>query len=55
MKKTSYSKLVGAVLHKEMSDEYWRAYGEWKRLPRDLGGAIDTSMRLTRGEVHERR
>jgi len=37
------------------SDAYWRAYEEWKRLPRDLGVPIDASKRMTRDEVHERR
>jgi hypothetical protein len=53
----SLSKLVSRLLEKEMraSDSYWRAYEEWKRLPRDLGGAIDASQRYTRDEAHERR
>jgi hypothetical protein len=53
----SLSKLVSRLLEKEMraSDYYWRAYEEWKRLPRDLGVPIDTSQRMTRDEVHERR
>ena len=37
------------------SEAYWRAYEEWKRLPRDLGVHIDASKRFTRDEVHERR
>jgi hypothetical protein len=56
---TSVSKLVSRLLEKEMraSDSYWRAYEEWKRLPRDLGAPapIDASKRMTRDEVHERR
>jgi hypothetical protein len=53
----SLSKLVSRLLEKEMRapDSYWRAYEEWKRLPRDLGGAIDASQRYTRDEAHERR
>jgi len=39
----------------ERSDAYWRAYEEWKRLPRALGGRIDASQRFTRDEAHERR
>ena len=34
------------MLEKESADAYWRAYEEWKRLPRDLGGPIDASKRL---------
>jgi hypothetical protein len=54
---TSVSKLVSRLLEKEMraSDAYWRAYEEWKRSPRDLGGSIDASQRFTRDEAHERR
>jgi hypothetical protein len=52
---TSFSKLVGGLIKKEMSDGYWRAYEEWKRLPHDLGGSIDASKRFTRDEAHERR
>jgi hypothetical protein len=52
---TSLSKLIGRLLQKEGSDAYWRAYEEWKRLPRDLGGRIDASQRFTRDEAHERR
>ena len=54
---TSVSKLISRVLEKEMraSDSYWRAYEEWKRLPRDLGAPIDASKRMTRDEAHERR
>ena len=52
---TSVSKLIGKLRHKEMSEAYWRAYEEWKRLPDDLGLAIDASKRLTRDEAHERR
>jgi len=52
---TSVSKLISRLLNKEMSDGYWRAYEEWKKLPDDLGGSIDASKRFTRDEVHERR
>lgn len=51
----SLSKLIGRLLEKEGADAYWRAYEEWKRLPRDLGGALDASKRFTRDEAHERR
>lgn len=53
--KTSVSKLIERLIGKEGSDAYWRAYEEWKRLPRDLGGSIDASKRFTRDEAHERR
>jgi hypothetical protein len=52
---TSVSKLIARLLAKEKSDAYWRAYEEWKRLSRNLGGAIDASRRFTRDEAHERR
>jgi hypothetical protein len=52
---TSFSNLVGALLHKDMSDGYWRACEEWKRLPHDLGGSINASKRFTHDEAHERR
>jgi len=54
---TSVSKLVARLLDREMraSDAYWRAYEEWKKLPKDLGGSIDASKRMTREEAHERR
>jgi len=53
----SVSKLLSRLLEKEMraSDAYWRAFEEWKRLPRDLGVRIDASKRFTRDEAHERR
>ena len=56
---SSVSKFIARLLEKEMraSDEYWKAFEEWKRLPRDLGAPepIDASKRMTREEVHERR
>jgi len=52
---TSLSNLIERLLKKEGADAYWRAYEEWKRLPRDLGGIVDTSERFTRDEAHERR
>ncbi len=54
---TSVSKLVARLLDREMraSDRYWQAYEEWKKLPKDLGGSIDASQRMTREEAHERR
>ena len=56
-KDISVSKYIARLLEKEMraSDSYWRAYEEWKRLPRDLGANIDASKRMTREEAHERR
>ena len=55
----SVSKLISRMLEREMrdSDAYWKAYEEWKKLPRDLGAPepIDASKRMTREEVHERR
>jgi len=35
---TSVSKLVGRMLEREMrlTDEYWKAYQEWKSLPPHL-------------------
>ena len=54
---TSMSKLIARVLDRERraSDSYWRAYEEWKKLDKDLGGCIDASKRMTREEAHERR
>jgi hypothetical protein len=53
----SVSKYIARLLRREMrqNDAYWKAYEEWKRLPADLGGAIDASKRFTREEAHERR
>lgn len=53
----SVSKLVARMLDRERraSDSYWKAYEQWKNLPRDLGGSIDASKRMTREEAHERR
>ena len=53
----SVSKLIARMLDREMraSDSYWRAYEQWKKLPKDLGGSIDASKRMTREEAHERR
>ncbi len=50
----SVSRLVGRTLENQMrlSDEYWRAYRQWKRLRRlDL----DAAGRLSREEAHARR
>ena len=51
---TSVSKLVGRMLEREMrtGDEYWRAYGRWKKI-RSLAG-VDAKSRLTRDQAHER-
>jgi hypothetical protein len=53
----SVSKLISRLLEREMraSDSYWRAYEEWKKLDRDLGGTVDASQRFTREQAHERR
>ena len=52
---TSVSKLVGAMLERQMkmSDEYWLAYERWKKI--DSVPGIDASGRFSRNEVHERR
>jgi hypothetical protein len=52
--KTSFSKLIGELLQREISNGYWSAYEQWKSLPDDLGGSIDASRRFTRNEAHER-
>jgi hypothetical protein len=52
---TSVSKAIGRLLEKERRDAYWRAYEDWRHLPRDLGVSIDASKRFTRDEAHERR
>jgi hypothetical protein len=53
----SVSKLIARMLDRERraSDQYWRAFEEWKKRDRDLGGKIDASQRFTRDEAHERR
>jgi len=52
---TSVSQLVGRMLEREMrmTDEYWKAYQEWKVLPPVAG--VDASRRLNREEAHDRR
>jgi len=52
---TSVSKLVGRMLENQMrlSDEYWRAHREWKRIGSIKG--INASRRLSREEAHARR
>ncbi len=47
------SKLIASLLDREMraSDQYWRAYEQWKKL--DI--KLDASKRGTREEAHERR
>jgi hypothetical protein len=51
---TSVSKLVGRMLENQMraSDEYWRAYRQWKRI-----GAldVDAARRLSRKQAHARK
>ena len=51
---TSVSRLVGRLLENQMrlSDEYWRAYRQWKRI-RSID--LDAAGRLSREEAHARR
>ena len=52
---TSVSKLVGQMLERQMrlSDEYWRAFEEWKsNRPK---AEISAKERMNREEAHERR
>jgi len=51
---TSVSRLVGGLLENQMrlSDEYWRAYRQWKRV-RSID--LDAAGRLSREEAHARR
>ncbi len=51
---TSVSRLVGQMLEREMraSDEYWRAFEDWKKLK---PMPIQAAKRMTREEAHERR
>ncbi len=51
---TSVSRLVGRLLENQMrlSDEYWRAYRQWKRV-RSID--LDAAGRLSREEAHARR
>jgi len=51
---TSVSKLVGGMLEEQMrtSDEYWRAYKQWKNVRGTCSGA---ARRLGRDEAHARR
>ena len=50
---TSLSRLVGQMLRDKMhlSDEYWRAYEQWKTLPLL---DVDAAHRLSREDAHER-
>jgi len=52
---TSVSRLVGRMLENQMrrSDDYWRAYRQWKKI-RSLPG-IDAANRWSREEAHARR
>ena len=52
---TSVSKLVGKMLEDRMrlTDEYWKAYEQWRRLKPIKG--FDASKRLRRDEIYERR
>lgn len=51
---TSVSRLVGRMLEDQMrlSDDYWRAYRQWKRI-RSID--VDAAGRLSRDEAHARR
>jgi hypothetical protein len=48
------SRLVGRMAENRMrmSDEYWRAYRKWKKIPGIKG--IDASHRLSREQAHVR-
>ncbi|MFB3778761.1 MAG: hypothetical protein ACE141_14180 [Bryobacteraceae bacterium] len=50
---TSVSKLVGRMLEEQMraSDEYWRAYRQWKGI---RGTGTGAANRFSREEVHAR-
>lgn len=52
---TSVSKLVGRMLENEMrlSDDYWRAYEDWKQIQPPAEG-LPASGRMSREEAHER-
>lgn len=51
---TSVSRLVGRILEDQMrlSDDYWRAYRQWKKI-RHLD--VDAARRLSREQAHARR
>jgi hypothetical protein len=51
---TSVSKLVGRMLEDQMrtSDEYWRAYHQWRSI---RGAGAGAAHRLSRDEAHARR
>lgn len=53
---TSVSKLVGRILENQMrlSDEYWRAYEDWKQI-QSLAEGLPASSRMSREEAHARR
>lgn len=53
---TSVSKLVGRILENQMrlSDEYWRAYEDWKQIQPPAEG-LPASGRMSREEAHDRR
>jgi hypothetical protein len=52
---TSVSRLVGQMLENQMklTDEYWRAFEEWKKIGPIRG--IDAAGRLNREQAHGRR
>ena len=52
---TSVSRLVGDMLERQMrlSDEYWKAFEQWKSVRPTAG--ISASHRMSRAEAHERR
>ena len=52
---TSVSQLVGRMLENQMrlSDDYWRAYKQWRKIGSIQG--IDAAGRMSRDQAHARR
>jgi hypothetical protein len=52
---TSVSRLVGRMLENQMrlSDDYWRAYKQWRKIGSIQG--IDAAGRMSRDQAHARR
>ena len=52
---TSVSRLVGRMLENQMrlSDDYWRAYKQWRKIGSIQG--IDAAGRMSRDQTHARR
>jgi len=52
---TSVSRLVGRMLENQMrlSDDYWRAYKQWRKIGSIQG--IDAAGRMSRDRAHARR